>query len=88
MGNAHIVLGFVCSTNELKDYSNKTVEQNSVQKQPPEVFFEKGILQNFLFFSKVETDSGTGVPVSFTKLLTTPCSQNTSGQLLLFVQRL
>ena len=82
------MLGFVCSTNELKDYSNKTVKQKSVQKQPSEAFFKKNILQNLLFFSKVETDSGTGVPVSFTKLLTIPCSQNTSGQLLLFVQRL
>ena len=40
MGNAHVVLGFVCSTNELNNYSNKPVKQKSVQKQPREVFFK------------------------------------------------
>ena len=43
-GNAHAMLGFVCPTNELIDYSNKPVKQNSVQKQPQEVFFKKGVL--------------------------------------------
>ena len=33
-GNAHVVLGFVCPTNELKDYSDKPVKQASAQKQP------------------------------------------------------
>ena len=33
-GNAHVVLGFVCPTNELKDYSDKPAKQASVQKQP------------------------------------------------------
>ena len=32
-GNAHLVLGFVCPTNELKDYSDKPAKQASVQKQ-------------------------------------------------------
>ena len=43
-GNAHVVLGFVCLTNELKDYSNKPIKQKSVQKQPQEMFFKKGVL--------------------------------------------
>ena len=57
-----------------------------VQKPPPEVFCDKGILKNFakftgkhlfqsLFFNKV-TDH-------FAKTLRTPFSQNTSGRLLL-----
>ena len=43
-GNADVVLGFVRSTNELKDYSKKPVKLKSVQKQPQEVFFKKGVL--------------------------------------------
>ena len=40
-GKRTFALGFVCSTNYLKSYSNKPVKQISVQKQPPEVFFKK-----------------------------------------------
>ena len=43
-GNADVVLGFVRPTNELKDYSKKPVKLKSVQKQPQEVFFKKGVL--------------------------------------------
>ena len=43
-GNEHVVLGFVCSTNGLKDYSNKLVKQKFVQRQPQEVSFTKGVL--------------------------------------------
>ena len=43
-GNAHVVLGFVFSTNGLKDYSNKLVKQKFVQKQPQKVPFKKGVL--------------------------------------------
>ena len=43
-GNADVVLGFVRPTNELKDYSKKPVKLKSVQKQPQEVFFRKGVL--------------------------------------------
>ena len=32
-GNTHLMLGFVCPTNELKDYSDKPAKQASVQKQ-------------------------------------------------------
>ena len=39
-GNAYVVLGFVCPTNELRDCSDKPVKQKSVQKQPQEVFFK------------------------------------------------
>ena len=39
-GNAHVVLGFACPSNELKDCSNKPVKQKSVPKQPQEVFFQ------------------------------------------------
>ena len=42
--NPHVVLGFVCPTNELKEYINKLVKQKSVQKQPQEVFFKNGVL--------------------------------------------
>ena len=35
------MLGFVCPTNELKDYINKPVKQKSVQKQPQEVSLKK-----------------------------------------------
>ena len=56
----------------LKDYSSKPIKQESVQKQPPEVFFIKSVLKNIakftgkhlfqgLFFNKVERDSGKGV---------------------------
>ena len=43
-GNAHVVLGFVCPTTELKDYSNRPVKQKSVLKKPQEMFFKKGVL--------------------------------------------
>ena len=63
-----------------------------LQKQPPEVFYKKGVLRNFtkfagkhqcqsLFFNKV-----AGVrcfPVNFAKFLRTAFLQNSSGQLLL-----
>ena len=42
--NAHVVLGFVCSTYGLKDCSNKLVKQKFVQKQPPKVSVKKGVL--------------------------------------------
>ena len=67
------------------------------QKQPPEVFYKKGVLENFatskenhlcwslfLACSFIKTrPHNSCFPVNFEKLLRTSFSQNASGRLLL-----
>ena len=71
------------------------------QKQPPEVFYKKGVLRNFIeltgkhlyqsvFFNKVACLNKTlwrrCFPVNFVKFLRTRFLQNTSGRLLLQIK--
>ena len=50
----------------------------SNQKQPPEVFYKKGVLRNFAKFTGKHC-----FPGNFAKVVRTPFLQNTSGRLLL-----
>ena len=60
-----------------------------LQKQPPEVFYEKDVLRNFTKFTgkhlcqKKRLWHTTRFLVNFVKFLRTPILQNTSGRLLL-----
>ena len=59
-GNAHVVLNFVCPTNELKAYSNKPVK-------PSEIFSKaatRGVLQKKVFLKIFQNSQETPLPES------------------------
>ena len=61
----------------LQNTSGRLLLLLAFQKQPPEVFYEKGVLENFVKF--------TGKHLWFAKFSKTPLLQNTSGRLLAFL---